>query len=315
VPDGGQQAASDSDAGHGAPSDTGHGALRADCERCFGLCCTAPAFAASADFAIDKQAGQACPNLQADFRCAIHDRLRPRGFRGCAVYDCFGAGQKVAQVTFGGQDWRQTPEVAAPMFDTFMIMRQLHELLWYLNEALALQQASPIHADLRIAFDQTERLTDGSPGALAELDVNAHRGAINTLLRWASDLARAGYAGGDFAGADLTGKDLRGTDLIGKDLHGTDLIGKDLHGTNLSGASLRGAYLIGASLKDADLTAADLTGADLRGADLSGANLAGSIFLTQSQLDSASGDYRTKVSAARTRPAHWAGPAAGPTNR
>jgi hypothetical protein len=31
--------------------------LRADCERCFGLCCVAPAFAASADFAIDKDAG------------------------------------------------------------------------------------------------------------------------------------------------------------------------------------------------------------------------------------------------------------------
>jgi uncharacterized protein YjbI with pentapeptide repeats len=76
--------------------------LRADCERCFGLCCVAPAFSASADFAIDKDAGCPCPNLQADFRCAIHDRLRQRGFAGCTVYDCFGAGQKVAQVTFGG---------------------------------------------------------------------------------------------------------------------------------------------------------------------------------------------------------------------
>ncbi len=58
--------------------------LRADCERCFGLCCVAPAFSASADFAIDKPAGQACPNLQAAFRCGIHQRL--------------------AQVTFGKQD-------------------------------------------------------------------------------------------------------------------------------------------------------------------------------------------------------------------
>ena len=36
--------------------------LRADCTRCFALCCVAPAFAASADFAIDKPAGQPCPN-------------------------------------------------------------------------------------------------------------------------------------------------------------------------------------------------------------------------------------------------------------
>jgi hypothetical protein len=58
---------------------------------------------------VDKDAGRPCPNLQSDFRCRIHDRLRQQGFPGCAVYDCFGAGQKVAQVTFRGQDWRQTP--------------------------------------------------------------------------------------------------------------------------------------------------------------------------------------------------------------
>jgi hypothetical protein len=115
--------------------------LRADCERCFALCCVAPAFSASADFAISKPAGQPCPNLQPDFRCSIHDRLRPRGFGGCTAYDCFGAGQQVAQVTFGGRDWRQAPEIAAQMFDVFGIVRQLHELLWYLTEALTLPPA------------------------------------------------------------------------------------------------------------------------------------------------------------------------------
>ena len=88
--------------------------LRADCGRCFGLCCVAPAFSASADFAIDKAAGRPCPNLRPDFRCGIHDRLSgSEGFPGCTAYDCFGAGQKVAQVTFGGQDWRRTPRTAA----------------------------------------------------------------------------------------------------------------------------------------------------------------------------------------------------------
>jgi len=66
----------------------------------------APAFSASSDFAIDKPAGEPCPNLTTDFRCGIHTTLRERGFPGCVVYDCFGAGQKVARVTFGGQDWR-----------------------------------------------------------------------------------------------------------------------------------------------------------------------------------------------------------------
>ena len=37
--------------------------LRADCSRCVGLCCVAPAFARSADFAVDKPAGTPCTNL------------------------------------------------------------------------------------------------------------------------------------------------------------------------------------------------------------------------------------------------------------
>jgi uncharacterized protein YjbI with pentapeptide repeats len=265
--------------------------LRADCARCFGLCCVAPAFSASADFAIDKAAGQACPNLQPDFRCAIHNRLRQKGFPGCTVYDCFGAGQQVAQVTFGGQDWRRTPQIATQMFAVFTIMRQLHELLWYLTEALARQAARPLHGELRRAFDETELLAQRSPDALAELDVTAHRQAVNRLLLRTSELVRAG------AGRRAV------------DHSGADLIGKDLSGANLRGANLRGANLIGANLTGADLSMADVIGADFRGADLRRADLTGSIFLIQSQLDAAKGDLDTRLPPSLTRPTHWRTPA------
>ena len=96
--------------------------LRADCARCFALCCVAPTFAVSVDFAINKKAGKPCPNLHSDLRCGIHTQLRQQGFRGCAVYDCFGAGQKVSQLTYGGSDWRQNPQTAAQMFRVFSIM-------------------------------------------------------------------------------------------------------------------------------------------------------------------------------------------------
>ena len=264
-------------------------ALRADCERCFALCCVAPAFLASADFAISKKAGQECPNLLPEFRCGIHGRLRPRGFPGCAVYDCFGAGQQVAQVTFGGQDWRAAPDLAAPMFAAFAVMRQLHELLWYLTQALDLTPARPVHAELRRALAQTERLTQSRPERLGQLDVAAHRGQVSILLRRASELARAGTRRWDaeFSGADLVGHDLRNADL--------------------NGASLRGAHLTGADLSGADLAAADVTGADLRGADLSGAALAETIFLTQAQLDAARGDPGTTIPGPLRRPSHWTG--------
>ncbi len=261
--------------------------LRADCEHCFGLCCVAPAFSASADFAIDKDAGQACPNLRPDFRCGIHAQLRRQGFPGCAVYDCFGAGQKVAQVTFGGQDWRDTPAIADQMFRVFTIMRQLHELLWYLGEALTLPSARPRHHELRLALEETERRTRDSPDALVDLDMAAYRQGVSTLLRRASELARAGVRGPD------------------DDLAGADLIGKDLRNAGLRGASLRGASLIGADLGGADLRDADLTGADLRGADLSGADLTGALFLTQSQLDAANGDVDSRLPPSLIRPAHW----------
>jgi uncharacterized protein YjbI with pentapeptide repeats len=259
--------------------------LRADCARCFALCCVAPGFAASADFAIDKPAGQPCPNLRADFRCRIHEGLRERGFAGCTVYDCFGAGQRVAQETFGGRDWRRHPELAKRMFAVFPVMRALHELLWYVDAALDLDAARSVHADLRRARADTERLAVGDPDVLAKLDVDARRREVNPLLVRASELVRA--------------------DLIGKDLRGADLIGKNLRGVDLRGANLRGALLVGADLRRADLHVADVIGADFRGADLRGANLTATLFVTQAQLDAANGDARTTIPAALARPAHW----------
>ncbi len=263
--------------------------LRADCGRCAALCCTAPAFAVSADFALDKPAGQPCPHLGAGFRCGIHDRLRAHGFPGCAVYDCFGAGQRVTQETFGGRDWQQAPAAAGEMFAVFGVMRQLHEMLWYLGEAVA-AVSGPLQANLRRAAASTSQLASGSPAALQALDVAAHRREVSELLLRASEVAR---------GPASPGADLRGADLAGQDLRGADL----------SGASLRGTCLIGTDLRGASLWLADLTGADLRGARLDGADLAGGLFLTQAQLDSAAGNSATRVPDGRARPGHW--PTAG----
>jgi hypothetical protein len=328
------------DSRHTAPAPDGRRrlSLRADCGRCFGLCCVAPAFSASTDFAIDKDAGRPCPNLRVDFRCGIHDRLRERGFPGCTAYDCFGAGQQVAQVTFGGRDWRGSPEVAGQMFEALAVMRQLHELLWYLSEALMRQPARPIHEQLGLALDETERLTRHGPDALLELDVEAHRRGVNALLLRASELVRAGSGtgsgtgGGSRSGTGTGSATGAGTGAgsgagagrrrihrgigrgpgpasVGRELRGADLTGRDLRGADLRGANLRGAYLIGADLGGADLRLADVIGADLRGADLGGADLTDSLFLTQSQLQAARGDHDTRLPPTLTRPAHWTPPA------
>src|SRR6185436_7528239 len=114
--------------------------LRADCSRCFGLCCVAPAFSASTDFAIDKPARHACPNL-GSFGCGIHASLRERWCAGSTTYAFFVSGQRRAQAAFGGVSSRAEPGTAGPMLAAFAVMRHLHELVYYLGEALALRPA------------------------------------------------------------------------------------------------------------------------------------------------------------------------------
>ena len=253
-----------------------------------GLCCVAPAFVASADFAVDKPAGQPCRHLGDDSRCGIHAELRERGFPGCAVFDCFGAGQHVTQGTFGGRDWRDAPGLAASMSTAFGVMRQLHELLWHLTEALTLPVPGVLAAELSSALEHARQLSDGGPDELAALDVGPHRQAVGALLQQASEHVRAGLP------------------QCGVDHRGADLMGADLRRMPLRGASLRGAYLIGADLRGADLRRADLLGTDLRAADLRGADLGSSLFLTQPQVEAARGDAATTVPPVLTVPAHWA---------
>lgn len=262
-------------------------ALRADCAQCFGLCCVATTFTRSADFAFDKPAGEPCRHLGPGFGCSIHADLRERGMPGCTTYDCFGAGQRVAQVTYAGRDWRARPETAAQMYRVFGVMRDLHELLWHLTEARAQSAARELRADLDRALDATARLAEQPADALETVDVTRHRGDVARLLRRASELVRAEVRREqtEHVGADLVGQRWPGADLVGADL--------------------RGALLIGADLRGADLRLADLIGADLRGALLAGADLSTSLFLTQFQVNAAHGDAATLLPGALDRPAHW----------
>jgi len=261
--------------------------LRADCSQCAGLCCVAPAFTRSADFAIDKPAEQACPNLAAKFGCAIHSELRERGFPGCAVFDCFGAGQQVVQVVFAGHEWRTAPDLARSMFAVFNVMRQLKELLWYLAESLVKLPPSPLREEVEYAQAETRRLVAMPAPDLEALDAAGYRAQVGPLLARVSQTQRAGVA-------------QRGRDRVG-----ADLIGAKLTGANLRGISLRGAYLLGADLRDTDLDCTDLLGADLRGADIRGARMTDSLFLTQPQVDAARGDSDTRLPRILSRPPQW----------
>jgi len=265
-----------------------------DCEKCFGLCCVALPFGKSAEFAEDKEGGKPCKNLGEDNRCGIHQHLRTKGYKGCTVFECFGAGQKVSQFTFKGVDWRDSPTVAKDMFKVFPIMQQLHEMLCYLDEAIQLKAAKGLRAELINAFNETKRLSELEPEELIDIFIPAHRAVVGELLLKASELLRQ-------RALSENSKLIKGR----KRKKGSDLIGANFRNQDLRGESFRGAWLIAADLRNADLRNVDFIGADLRDADLSGADLTGSIFLTQIQLNAAKGDMDTKIPPVFTKPAHW----------
>lgn len=269
--------------------------LKIDCPKCFGFCCVALYFSASEGFPTNKDAGKPCINLQADFKCAVHKELRTKGLKGCTAYDCFGAGQKVAQVTYEGRDWSKNPETAKQMFDVFLVMRQLHEMLWYLTEALRLNHNEAARTKICSVIDETIQFTNLDADSLIKLDLEAHRSNVNPLLAAASELVRAKVRRGQKSA-------LKRKNLIAGRLN---LIGSDLRKANLRGEDLRGALLIAANLREVDLSYADLIGADLRDTDLCGADLSSSIFITQAQINAAKGDSATKLPLSLVRPSYW----------
>ncbi len=253
--------------------------LTADCSRCFALCCVLLPYSRAAGFGADKPGGVACPQLAADDRCTIHADLRERGWPGCTVFDCFGAGQQVAQVTYGGTSWRDHDDLGE-MAAVLSVMRRVQEMLVHLREVL---RRTPEPA-AQAAWDRLLEIRGQRPIELLTLDLDELQDEIGDVLSAASTQVRA----------------------AGPDLRQADLAGADLRDRPLRDASLRGALLIGADLRDVDLGAADLLGADLRDADLRGADLREVLFLTQPQVDGARGDAATRVPASLHAAEHWA---------
>lgn len=130
--------------------------LNADCASCTAVCCVAFELERSPAFAIDKAAGERCPNLSAN-RCAIHSELNERGFSGCAQFDCHGAG----------------PRAKGDM-SVFFVLLEYHELLWAISRVLLL---FPHANELLRAREELERESCERPLS------SARRDEVHALLR------------------------------------------------------------------------------------------------------------------------------------
>ena len=146
--------------------------LLPDCGSCAAVCCVATSFERSNDFACDKPAGVRCQHLTSGDRCSIHALRAERGFHGCILYDCYGAGQRVTGA-FGSEP--------SPARDgAFLAARDLHELLFLLTEAAAL--CPPASSDLCMQLEAEIAALDAI-AAPAQRVLDEHRAVAHGLLR------------------------------------------------------------------------------------------------------------------------------------
>ncbi|WP_370225002.1 hypothetical protein [Pararhodobacter marinus] len=159
--------------------------LTPDCASCAALCCMALPFDAGEDFAFDKPALHPCPNLSGH-ACTIHERLDAEGFRGCTLYDCLGAGQRVVHEVFDGADWRRDAALRAPMGEALVLMRRIHAALELLKatERMVLPRDLTAERDaLMTLYAPAERWTPERLRAVAASGLETRLRSFLTALR------------------------------------------------------------------------------------------------------------------------------------
>ena len=259
-------------------------ALRIDCEKCCGLCCVALYCMKTDGFPENKAAGVPCRHLRSDFRCDMHECLAEKKMKGCLGYDCFGAGQKVTQKVGENGNWKTNPEKAKEQFQVFAVVFQLHQMAWYLLEALTLTTDQKQQTEITALIAKNEQLSAAAPDEILSTDVAAYREKVNGILKQVSR---------QVAGRPVAKKATK------------DFFGKNLSGKNFDGSDLSMALMIAADLEGASLRGTNFLGADLRDANINNTDLSKSLFLTQMQINATRGNSKTKLPKNLVRPSHW----------
>lgn len=260
--------------------------MKPDCQNCCALCCTALYFSKTEGFPADKPAGLPCQNLQPDFLCLVHSELEKRNLHGCQAYDCFGAGQIVTKEIFCGRNWSTTPKIAREMFDVFLIVYRLQQILWYLTEASCLNLEESIVWAIELLIQENKAVTQYSIQDILSWDINGYQLRANKVLKEVSRLCFLQFSTGKTTVAgDFVGKNFRGANL-----DGTNFATKLMFASNLEGCSLRGTNFLGSDLRDVNLKNTDLRD---------------SLFLTQIQINAAKGNSSTHLPPWLDRPKSW----------
>jgi len=261
-------------------------ALRIDCDKCSGICCVALYCMKTDGFPENKEAGVPCKHLMRNFHCDMYSDLADKNMKGCLVYDCFGAGQKVTQSCYPDEDWQKNSEKTNEIFQVFLIVFQLHQMAWYLLEALTLAADEHLESDIDTLITQNKQMTACTPAEILRIDIEEYRTRVNQVLKKVSSRIAA-------IPSDKT--------------NGKDYFGKNFRQANLNGRDFSMALMIAANLEGCSLQGTNFLGADIRDANIENTDLSGSIFLTQMQINSAKGNSNTKLPANLSRPSRWEG--------
>lgn len=260
--------------------------LKVDCSKCSGLCCTALFFSKMDGFPENKIAGKPCTKLQNNYRCKIHHELGKRNMKGCIGYDCFGAGQHVTQCIYKGETWQTSQEQSKEIFDVFVMVFQLYQIRYFLEEAMTVIPAKKLWSDIRNLIKENEALCNSRPQIILDIDIDNYRNKINNVLKQVCACIIKCFNRSDNKG--LT--DFFGRNFKNRDMSGLDLSMKLLIATNFDSCIFNGTIFLGADTRDTNFSNADLREA---------------VFLTQGQINSAKGNLNTKLPQYLDYPVTW----------
>lgn len=260
--------------------------LHINCEKCCGLCCVALFCAKTDGFPANKIAGIPCQKLMPDFRCEIHSELVQSKMRGCLAYDCFGAGQKVTQNCYPKVNWQTEPQYAKQMFEVFLVIFQLHQMLWYLIEASSFILGETMKMNLDELILENERMTALLPDDILNLDIELYRLKVNEILKEVTKKIALDSAKGE---------------------QKKDFFGKKFNRANLDGRDFSMSLMIAANLEGCSLNYTNFLGADMRDANIKNTDLSKSVFLTQMQINATKGNRNTKLPKGLEYPDVWQG--------
>ncbi len=167
-----------------------HHDLSADCQHCFGLCCVALPYAKSADFAFDKDGARLAATYNQTINVLYIKTSEKKGFEAVLLMNALAPARRYLKLLMRERIGKTTPKQQARCL-TFSYYAAMHEMLWYIHEALSIETAKPIHRELRACFDKIDKLTRLSKENLLTLQVNEYRAEVNEWLLKTSELVRA----------------------------------------------------------------------------------------------------------------------------